>query len=288
MGAKIAETRPSGILVSGSNVTISNSTILNNKYGIILGGENNKIIDTKIKMERSKKIDTDISGIIIAGGNNLIEDSEIEGYYSRNDKQASDISGSIYEKSKRLFSAKIINTALLDPLPFYFGNPANDDSFFEIYGFKSPAAKIMNLPENFILKKIGSDSIEERGEYNIPDFDAMIKMIPKTKTENQLGATDDATKSILMKILKNKAFAWGENEITNKEFINEIEILFESRFIEIEGAEQGAFQEYHFTIPQWVKKLVDFWSEESISDQEFISAIEYVLELEISKKDIPY
>jgi len=288
MAAKIGENRPSGILISGSNVTISNSTILNNKYGIFLSGENNKVFDTKIKMESNKKIDTDISGIVIAGGNNLIKDSEIEGYYSRNENKASDISLSNNEKQKRLFSAIIINTTLLDPIPFYFGNPANENSFFEIYGLKAPSAKTRNLPENFILKKVGSDSLEERGEYNIPDFDAMIKMIPKIKPENQITTFDQATKSILLKSLKNNAFAWAENEITNEDFLNEIEILFESRFIEIEGAESGIFQEYQFTIPQWIKRLVDFWSEDSISDQEFINAIEYVLKEEINKKNISY
>jgi len=194
----------------------------------------------------------------------------------------------ITKKHKRLLSAQIVNTALLDPLPFYFGNPANVDSFLEIYGFKAPASKIKNLPENFILKKLGSDTIEARGEYNIPEFDAMIKMIPKTKPENQLDVIDDATKSILMKNLKNKALAWSENKITNKEFVNEIEILFESRFIEIEGVEQGTFQEIQFIIPQWVKKLVNFWFENSISDQEFINALEYLLEVKLDTSDDPY
>ncbi|MCJ8270019.1 MAG: methyltransferase domain-containing protein, partial [Psychrosphaera sp.] len=41
---------------------------------------------------------------------------------------------------------------------------------------------------------------------------------------------------------------------------------------EIEGVEQGSFQEIQFNIPKWAKQLVGFWSEDSISDQEFINA----------------
>jgi len=148
----------------------------------------------------------------------------------------------------------------------------------EIYGFNAPSAKTKNLPQNFMLKKIGSDTIEQRGEYNNLEFDAMIKIIPKTKPEIKLDTNDEETKSELIKNFKNNALAWGENKLTDEELLNEIEILFESRFIEIGDLERGSFQEIEFTIPQWVKKLVHFWSEDSISDQEFINAIEYVLE----------
>ena len=51
--------------------------------------------------------------------------------------------------------------------------------------------------------------------------------------------------------------------------------------IGIGNVEQGSFQEIQFIIPQWAKKLVNFWFENSIADEEFFNAIEYVLQIQI-------
>ena len=37
-----------------------------------------------------------------------------------------------------------------------------------------------------------------------------------------------------------------------------------------------------------MKKLISFWSTDSISNQEFFNAIEYILELEIKKNNVSY
>ncbi len=288
MSSIIKNNRNFGILISGTGVTVSNSSLLNNKIGIQFNGDGNKVMYTKIKMDNSFKVDTDISGIVIAGSNNLIENSEIKGYVSKNNNDASDISISNNQNNKRVLSAKIINTTLLDSIPFYFGNPANEKSYLEIYGYDAPFAQSRILHENFLLKTIGSDNITERGEYNNPDFDAMIKMIPEIKQKNQQIDKDkpqmtnnETTESELIKNFKNKSYAWGKNEISNKEFIDEIAILFDSRLIEINGVEQGYFKEIQFFVPQWIKKLVNFWYDNSISEQEFINVIQYILESQI-------
>jgi len=75
----------------------------------------------------------------------------------------------------------------------------------------------------------------------------------------------------------------GGNNLTEEEFIDEIEVLFESRLIEINGLEQGTFKEFQFNIPHWIKKLVYFWDESSISEQEFLNAIKYILESQMPK-----
>ena len=288
MGSKVKKENHIGIMIQGSDITISSSSLLNYKFGIKLAGERVKIIDTKIKMEKGYIPDTEISGILLIGLDNSIENSEIKGYVSKNNNDASDISMSKNEKHQLIISAKIINTALLDPKLFDFRKTVNEESFLEVYGYNAPFAQSKNLPENFMLKKIGSDTIEERGEYNNLEFDAMIKMLPKEKLKNQLDVDDEKTKSGLIQSFKNKALTWGENELTDEAFLDEIEILFESRLVEIGLLELGSFQEIEFTIPNWVKKLVVFWNEDSISDEEFINAIEFVLKSEISKDVTSY
>jgi len=285
MGYPVELKKQVGIRILGGDVTISNSSLLNHQYGIILDGKKNNVLDTYIKMEKNNIPIKSISGIIIAGGNNLIENSKIEGYFSKNNNDASDISVSNFEKNKRLLSAKIINTTLLDPRPFYFGNPTNEQSFLEIYGYDAPYAQTKKLPENFMLKKIGSDVIEKRGEYNNLEFDAMIKILSDTELKNRLTIDDETRKKNFEKIeseilesLKDKAHAWGKNNLTDQEFFDEIEILFESRLIEIHGIENDSFQELQLFLPQWVKKLANFWSENYISDQEFLNTIKYLFQ----------
>ena len=273
----------SGILVHGSNVTISNATLFNNKFGILLKGDWNKVEDTIIKKERNKKIDSEIFGVMIDGKNNLIQNSEISGYVSKNSNKAADISISNSEKQKRLLSAKIVNSTLLDPIPIYFGNPTNEKSFLEIYGYNAPHASTKKVPENFMLKKMGSEPIERRGEYNNLDFDAMVKLFPETNPKNLEKMNEETNNSSkttneLIKKFKNQANAWAKNELENTKFLDEIEILIESRVFEIKGLEQDSFKDSQLVIPQWVKKLVSYWSDNSISDQEFINALKYVLE----------
>ncbi len=69
----------------------------------------------------------------------------------------------------------------------------------------------------------------------------MVKMLPEIQ-ENQVFSGEDIqideynkTNSKLIKNFKNNAFAWSQNNISDKEFMNEIEILFESRLVEIVG-----------------------------------------------------
>ena len=78
----------------------------------------------------------------------------------------------------------------------------------------------------------------------------------------------ERTKSDLIENFKNKANSWQKNKLTNEEILHEIEILIESGLIEISGVKQDSFNQFEFIIPQWVKKLVNFWFENYISDQE--------------------
>ena len=92
-----------GTLVSGSNVLVSNSTMINNKNGIHLRGDDNKVLNSVIIFEKNKIPDKDISGIVIAGGNNLIENSKIDGYAQKNNFHASDISLSNNKNNQRIW-----------------------------------------------------------------------------------------------------------------------------------------------------------------------------------------
>ncbi len=199
------------------------------------------------------------------------------------------MSDSGYEE--RLLSAKIVNATLLDIRPIFFGEEGNDDSFLEVYGHNMPNIRDKNLPENFILKKIGSDIVEERGEYNNLEFMAMIKMTSKPFSESfEIKQYQDVEREKIevIKSFKNNAFAWKQNRISDKDFSKELEILVMTDIINVAGIEPNTYGEYDFTIPDWIKNLVDFWSRNAISDKEFMNAIEYILELQLDKRQYSY
>jgi len=126
------------------------------------------------------------------------------------------------------------------------------------------------------------------GEYNHLEFDAMIKVLNNTQPKNQLDPNDKTEldnfkkiKSELITSFKSKAHDWINEKLSDEELLDEIETLFESGLLEIGGVEQGSFKEFNFIIPQWIKKLVDFWVENSTTDQEFLNAIEYIFQIQI-------
>ena len=284
-----------GIVLVGSNVTVLDSTLINNQIGISLGGEKFKIFNTEINVWPNKNSEKLVTGILINGKNNHIENTKIQGYVSKNNRLVSDISISNNENQKGILSAKIINSTLMDQLPIYFGEPQNDDSFLVIYGFNAPHYLKNNLPNNFILKKIGTEQIEARGEGNNVDFNAIVKIVsepfsefngmPNMMLQEQM---EDMTKNEIIKSFKNKAFAWKNDLITTEKLLNEIEILFESRIIEISGVEENTFENHNFNMPNWIKNLVKFWFDGSISNTEFFNAIEFILESQLNTNVLKY
>jgi len=291
MNSYLEDPKQIGIRVLGSDVTISNSKIFNNKIGIELFGARNNVEDTNIEVERRIEYDTLVSGIVIAGKDHIIKNVEIKGYVDRGKNFATDISLSDSGYEERLLSAKIVNVTLLDPNPIFFGEEGNDDSFLEIYGHNMPNIRDKNLPENFILKKIGSDIVEERGEYNNLEFMAMIKMTSKPFSESfEIKQYHDVEieKIEAIKSFKNNAFAWKQNRISDDDFSKEIEFLVMENIINVAGIAPYTFGEYDFTLPDWMKNLVAFWSNNAISDKEFMNAIEYILELQLDKRLYSY
>ena len=80
---------------------------------------------------------------------------------------------------------------------------------------------------------------------------------------------------------KNKAIAWNNNIISNNEFSEEIKVLMEDGIIQISLVDLDNLDAYDLNLPSWMKRTTSFWISNSISDQEFINAIEYVLEIEL-------
>jgi len=79
--------------------------------------------------------------------------------------------------------------------------------------------------------------------------------------------------------IKQNASWWATNQISDSEFLEGIEFLFEKGIIFVQGREMKA--EINWSIPAWVKNTAEWWSEDKISDEEFLLAIENLVSRDI-------
>ncbi len=79
--------------------------------------------------------------------------------------------------------------------------------------------------------------------------------------------------------IKLNADWWSSNEISDSEFLEGIDFLFEKEIISVPS--RDIIIESQRKIPQWVKTSADWWSDEKISDDEFLSLIKNLTERKI-------
>ena len=79
--------------------------------------------------------------------------------------------------------------------------------------------------------------------------------------------------------IKNNADWWVTNQISDSEFLEGIDFLFEKQIVSVPG--RDVINEYQWSIPSWVKISTGWWYEEKISDDEFLNIIENLVKREI-------
>lgn len=72
--------------------------------------------------------------------------------------------------------------------------------------------------------------------------------------------------------IKTNAGWWITNQISDSEFLEGIDFLFEKQIVSI--SKRDAVIESEWSIPSWVKISTGWWHEEKISDDEFLNMIE--------------
>ena len=79
--------------------------------------------------------------------------------------------------------------------------------------------------------------------------------------------------------IKNNADWWITNQISDSEFLEGIDFLFEKQIVSV--PERDVIDESQRNIPSWVKILTGWWYEEKISDDEFLNIIENLVKRKI-------
>lgn len=79
--------------------------------------------------------------------------------------------------------------------------------------------------------------------------------------------------------IRNDANWWLTNEISDSEFLKDIDYLFEKQIVSV--PERNVIAESQWFVPSWLKTPVSWWTEEKISDDDFLNIIENLVKREI-------
>ena len=79
--------------------------------------------------------------------------------------------------------------------------------------------------------------------------------------------------------VKLNAEWWSTGQISDNEFLEGIDFLFEKQIISVPSRE--VISESQWYVPQWMKISAKWWSEDKISDDDFLNIIENLVSRKI-------
>ena len=77
--------------------------------------------------------------------------------------------------------------------------------------------------------------------------------------------------------IKNTAGWWASNEISEPDFINAIQYLIKQRIIVIPDLPEQASETAEQKVPDWIRSNAGWWADGTITDKEFITAIQFLV-----------
>jgi len=133
----------------------------------------------------------------------------------------------------------------------------------QISSLKNPIPSVMPFTADFF--PVGKYFIEV--EYSGANATAEFDLI-------------DSEKTCIPMLMKQMAFNWIDNKISDGFFIDSINKFVDKEIIKIpDKIKEKNLEDIH--IPNWVKNIAGWWLEDKISDDEFSKAIQYLVNKEI-------
>ncbi len=120
-------------------------------------------------------------------------------------------------------------------------------------------------------------SIDEMGFWHVA-----FQVGPTSQGMLKISGFDKGLPPEIQKIpqwIKNNADWWVTNQISDSEFLEGIDFLFEKQIVSV--PKRDVTHESKWNIPSWVKISTEWWYEEKISDDEFLNIIENLVKREI-------
>lgn len=111
------------------------------------------------------------------------------------------------------------------------------------------------------------------------DFDKDSRMDSKTvESDIENLEIESKAEEKIPEWIKNNARWWADNQILDSDFVLGIQYLVQEKIIVILSLPEQASEQTENSIPEWVRNNADWWSDNLISEEEFLNAIKYLIE----------
>jgi len=132
-------------------------------------------------------------------------------------------------------------------------------------------------PQHMNFEEIKEQATQDADKSPITDF------CTKPKQKEEVTISSDVS---VPNWIKNNARWWGNNEITDQNFVTSIQYLINQRIIKLDTPEPTEDTRYQSgiptpltqDIPDWVKNNAKWWSENKISTNDFVAGLKYLIE----------
>lgn len=122
---------------------------------------------------------------------------------------------------------------------------------------------------NSIKQKASQTSITEEISFNF--YDNKQSSFEETVSKN--------SEQVIPQWIKNQGKWWASYSISDKEFVNSIEYLINEKIIIVPQDNTSDTVQTQKEIPDWIRKTVQWWSEDITSDKEMINALQFLIKI---------
>ncbi|MDE1812259.1 MAG: 6-bladed beta-propeller [Thaumarchaeota archaeon] len=182
----------------------------------------------------------------------------------------------------------------------YIVDNANDDilmfdtqgDFITSWGSQGSGEGQFNNPTGIAVDKFGSVYVSDTGNNRVEKFSLLhghcqscigtnsISSLAITGKINNYSYTSQAIPSWI----KNTAGWWSQGQVSDDEFIKSLQYLIDNKIMTIPKTTTNTVTTGQTTnVPSWIKNTAGMWATGKISDQEFLSSVQYMISKEIIK-----
>ena len=136
----------------------------------------------------------------------------------------------------------------------------------------------------FVVTKVYSTTTETQQESINTESESLTEKKSKQSTYITIDGMIEtiSDEELIPSWVKDNAKSWSDDSIGDKDFASEIEFLLNEGIIKIQQTTEK--EKSNFTvgeIPNWIKSNAQWWSEDLISDQDFLNGIEFLIKEEV-------
>ncbi len=269
--------------VTGRIKNIGNQTVYNPKIFAIVHGYEKYILDVAQNIERIEKIEPgEILNFTIYPDPSVSEPVRFYSCFAPVDTTVIPVTAKKddgdfdfrYDSGAWYSAAKFDETGTTLSIKGYNSYPLETYANFEfppISGDEKFSVTLNDEPVEFI------QSIDEVGFWHVA-----FKVGPTSQGVLKISGFEKGLPPELPKIpqwIKVNTEWWITNQISDLEFLEGIDFLFEKQIISV--PERDVLSESQWKIPQWVKISAGWWYEKKISDDDFLNIIENLVKRKI-------